>query len=474
MRLLNALLLCCAASIASAAAPDLAALERTMRKGKPRIAGVLTGHEGPVRRVALSQDGTRIVSAGDDKTVRVWNARSGELIHTLPETERGASFLGSRHGTAAARSPDSSMLARPAGGGLLETHPLTGDGKTVYLAGHKAPITSIVFGPKGDRLATGSEDGTVRVWTLGRPDPIEFWKLDQPWREALANAMQERTSFDFDKAPFVDVLSFFSANIDVPVVLDPQALDDPPPVTLRMGDVTYADGLKRVLRPLGLRSMPYDGALLVTTPERQNELLREEAWAAPVMMPWETREISFDFLDTPIPEVISFFCVATDRMVLTSLRGDRAAVTLRAEDMPEDRFLRWVSLLTGCAHLWADDGILVARPERLEHLDRIRRAVSPLAGVPNADLAEKLAQPVSFRFAHKRIGDVAAWLANDTGLPIVVEDALKRGRIPTLNLRVHNRSLRDVLVWICTMSELNCAWRNGKLVIYRPARKGRL
>jgi WD40 repeat protein len=33
----------------------------------------LRGHEGPIRSVAFSPDGTRVVSGSDDQTIKLWD-----------------------------------------------------------------------------------------------------------------------------------------------------------------------------------------------------------------------------------------------------------------------------------------------------------------------------------------------------------------------------------------------------------------
>jgi eukaryotic-like serine/threonine-protein kinase len=114
--------------------------------------------------VALSPDGRQLALAGSavDATVRVYDTLSGENLFTL----RGHSA----RVVSVAFSPDGRRLAS---GGLDKTVKLwdTATGQEVLtLRGHTNLVGHVLFDPSGRRLASGSDDDTVRVWDATPPE----------------------------------------------------------------------------------------------------------------------------------------------------------------------------------------------------------------------------------------------------------------------------------------------------------------
>ncbi len=128
----------------------------------------LTGHTKEVRSVAYSPRGNQIASGSRDNTVCLWDAKTGVLLHTLTgHTKEVQSVVFSPTGDQlASGSEDRTVRLWDVEIGVL----------LYTLTGYGIWSTSVVYSPKGDQIAFGSEDNTVRQWDFKTGAPLRLLK----------------------------------------------------------------------------------------------------------------------------------------------------------------------------------------------------------------------------------------------------------------------------------------------------------
>ena len=115
------------------------------------------GH-GRVNSVSISPDGTTLASGSDDKTVKLWDIRTGECLKTFQgHTDAVESVEISRDGriVASSSSDETIKLWNISSGECLNT-----------LRGHTNIVLSVAISPDNTTLASGSSDKTIKLWDI--------------------------------------------------------------------------------------------------------------------------------------------------------------------------------------------------------------------------------------------------------------------------------------------------------------------
>jgi WD40 repeat protein len=173
----------------------------------------LNGHTDVVFGLAISPDGQRLATIAYDRTAQLWDLTSGAAVYTLTDVYTSQLIVGG-HWIDIAFSPDGAKLATAGGTSVKVWDTATGDelvslplppqplaytvafspggnhlavgmqfgrgsgvwdvatGEKLFeLAGHTASVAALAYSSDGRQIATGSIDGTVRLWDADNGEP---------------------------------------------------------------------------------------------------------------------------------------------------------------------------------------------------------------------------------------------------------------------------------------------------------------
>jgi WD40 repeat protein len=124
--------------------------------------------------VSISPDGSKVASVSQDRTLKLWDAKTGQLLQDIRSAHNDFiySVAFDRTGTKLVTgSKDKTIRLWRMVGNSIQRSPL-------IFVGHTSPVRSVTFNADGNIVASGSDDGQVRLWTLeGKPlhTPIQAY-----------------------------------------------------------------------------------------------------------------------------------------------------------------------------------------------------------------------------------------------------------------------------------------------------------
>ena len=176
---------------------------------KPRWRMDLEGHDSPVVSLAYSPDGQTLASGSMDKTIKLWDLKTGKESATLKGHKDTVHSV--------AYSPDGKTLASGSTDRTIKLWDVKTGKELATLEGHAHSVNSVAYSPDGKTLASGSWDHTIKLWDAGTGKELATFKghtggvgsiVFSPDGKTLASASEDHTFKLWDLKTGKDIATF--------------------------------------------------------------------------------------------------------------------------------------------------------------------------------------------------------------------------------------------------------------------------
>jgi WD40 repeat protein/serine/threonine protein kinase len=151
-------------------------LDKTVRIWDARTGNklkTLIGHRRFITSVCFSPDGGRILSGSNDNSARLWDTESGDCIMTLEGHEESVNAVG--------LLDDGHCAITASSDSTLKLWDITRGTQLLKYTGHTQAVTSLSISAKSPIMVTGGWDNTVRLWEVTTGRCLHTYKeLPQP------------------------------------------------------------------------------------------------------------------------------------------------------------------------------------------------------------------------------------------------------------------------------------------------------
>jgi WD40 repeat protein len=344
-------------------------------------AGKPLRHEDPVNAVALSDDGTVAATASDDRTARLWDTRTGEVLRILRHRDRVMAVV---------LSADGSVVLTGTEGGTAQLWSVVDGVPIGDSMRHPWPALNAAIHESGREVLIAADQGMARVWAIPDPAgrrgaPVSDASLDVDPPNIAYSPDGKRMLVGYFDAPSKvrDAQTQFETGISLPHEHAVRAVDWSPDgqwlATAGSDGVIriWSADSGRLIRQFEahqgtIRSVTFsrEGQFLLSGGEDRQARLWHAAWGQPVGPALRH--------DAPV-NAVAFERERTAILTRTDDQVARRWPLPTAEPAPDEAYRLWVSLATGTRR--AEGGTLEALEASEWH--ELRSRLRAAGGAPD-------------------------------------------------------------------------------------------